>query len=124
MMNNSIDKNRITSVKISSNLKQHSVLLALCTEGGFQWMQVKGGWYDINGKTEDFPAQTCEVIYADKEKTHASVKITLPEIAFLWDETSPVICKLQLHPAEHFLLLVQLFLEFLVFLVQFLLSVL
>ncbi len=99
-MNNSIDKNRITSVKISSNLKQHSVLLALCTEGGFQWMQVKGGWYDINGKTEDFPAQTCEVIYADKEKTHASVKITLPEIAFLWDETSPVICKLQLHPAD------------------------
>ena len=92
------DKNHIRHIKASVDLEKHQAVLHFLTGGNFNWIQLKGEWFDSNSKIADIPPRTLEVFHQDK--THASVVFQFDENAPLWDEYHPVLCKLSLHAAD------------------------
>ena len=92
------DKNNIRNVKASVDMQKREVIFKFLTGGSFDWMQAKGEWFDSNGKIQDIIPQTLEVLHQDKH--HAQAVFKLSDNAPVWDEYHPVLCRMNLHPAD------------------------
>ncbi len=90
------DDNCVTFVKAIPDAENRSVTLRFRTKGRINMLRAEGEWFGIEGKIRDIAAQVLSLDHAEDGTSFVTMKFA--DDAPLWDEYSPVVGRLRLHP--------------------------